>query len=233
VASAKEVLEWLGMISATSFGLIKFLLWKNNRKETSVEYNNSSSGNIVVIQVSGENNSITIPEPVYKLSKDPKVVEDLKTVVSPVSDTHGIDEATFIYNKQEQVKIDAHTANALREIQADSEDSVPQTFTAHIVVHGPILDPKSKRWKFKINNKVETIDIGETTIASDSMARGGISVGDTYKVKIEIIERKTASGAYVTDFKVKEVLSFLPGRPGVQAQFLPPGSPGDKQGPAS
>jgi hypothetical protein len=75
--------------------------------------------------------------------------------------------------------------------------------------------------EIQANNKIENIDIGESTIASDAMARGGVFVGDTYKAKIEMIERKTASGGYATDFKVKEVLEFIPGRRAEQVPLFP------------
>jgi acyl-CoA synthetase (AMP-forming)/AMP-acid ligase II len=233
VATAKEILEWLGYITGGitggvmfTVGLVQFLLWKRNRKEESAEITSSSNGNTVTIRVQGDNNTVTIPEPVYKLSKNVKVVENLKTVTNPVSESYGITEASFIYQKTPQLTIDPESARSLREATADTDTVEPQIFTAHIVVHGVTLDAKSKKWKFKLNNKIESVDIGESTIASDAMVRGGVFVGDTYKAKMEMIERKTASGAYVTDYKVKEVLEFIPGRRAEQVLLFPPAERG-------
>jgi hypothetical protein len=136
-----------------------------------------------------------------------------------VSESNGIDQASFIYKKKAQLKIDTESATALREIHAENDDAVPQIVTAHIVVHGPILDTKARRWKFRIGGRVESVDIGETNIASESLARGGVSVGDTYKVKIEMTERQTAAGAYTVDYRVKEVLQFIPGRGRIQGEL--------------
>ena len=128
-----------------------------------------------------------------------------------MSEKNGIEEAVFIHNKKNQLKIDQETAKALRDVHADSDEAEPQSFTAHIVIYGPILDPKAKKWKFKLANKVGIIDISETSIAADVLQRGGITIGDTYKVKLEMIERKTPTGAFVAEYKVKEVLAFIPG----------------------
>ena len=119
-------------------------------QEESAEITTTTNGNSVTIRVVGDNNTVTIPEPVYKLSKDVKVVENLKTVTNPVSESYGITEASFIYDKKSQLTIDVDSARSLREAIADTDTVEPQTFTAHIVVHGPILDAKSKKWKFKL-----------------------------------------------------------------------------------
>ncbi len=41
------------------------------------------------------------------------------------------------------------------------------------------------------------------------MERGKVSIGDAFKVKMEMTERKTKRG-YRQDFKIIEVLEFLP-----------------------
>jgi len=223
VENAKHILELLGFIKSVGGGLIGYLLWKGNRKEESAETKTNVTGNTVEVHVKGDNNTVTIiTEPVHKLSKDSKVVESVKTTTNPVSESYGITEQTFIYNNEPQLTIDTASARSLREATTDTDTVEPQIITAHIVVHGPILDTKARKWKFKLHNRVETIDIGESTIAADSMALGRVSVGDTYKVRLEMIERKNRSGAYVTDYKVKEVLEFIPGHRAEQSQLFPP-----------
>jgi len=220
VASAKEILEWLGIFGGTwaaSYGSIKFvkglieyLRWKKERKEISSQVDRTDSGNYVRVTVEGNNNVIVIPEQTYKLSKSIKAVESIKTLVSPVKEENGIEQASFI-NEEMEVNIDQSAAKELSRSFADTDDIPAQTFTAHIVTHGPILDIKSKHWKFKFNNKVEELDISQTSIAEDAVARGGVNVGDTYTAKIEMKEHQTKKGSYVTDFKIKEVMAFTPG----------------------
>jgi hypothetical protein len=225
VENAKHILEFLGFIKTIGGGLIPYLWWKGNRKEKSAETNTSANGNTVNISVVGDNNIIInkiIPESVHKLSKDAKIVENIKTMTNPVSEAYGITEQSFIYKNQRQLTIDAASARSLREAATETDTVEPQIVTAHIVLHALTLDTRSKKWKFKFNNRVEIIDIGDSTIAADTMARGGVSVGDTYKVRLEMIERKNPKGEYVTHYKVKEVLEFTPGHRAEQSQLFPP-----------
>jgi hypothetical protein len=223
VENAKHILEFLGFIKTIGGSLIPYLLWKGNRKEKSAETKTSVNGNTVEIHVEGNNNTvIVVPEQVHKLSQDPKVVDSIKTMTNPVSESYGITEQSFIYENKPQLTIDAASARSLREATTDTDIVEPQIVTAHIVVHNCTLATKPKKWKFKFNNRVEIIDIGESTIAADVMARGGVSVGDTYKVRLEMIERKNPKGEYVTHYKVKEVLEFIPGHRAEQSQLFPP-----------
>jgi hypothetical protein len=203
------ILQWIGIMRSGAVTLFQYLLRKKDKKVTEARF--SSDGNTVIVSIEGDNNTVTLPKQVYQLSKDIKVVENLKTVTKPVTQENGIEEATFIHNTKPQLTVNQETAKNLLDAQADSDEVEPQTFTAHIVIYGPILDPKSKKWKFKLANKVENIDISETHIAQDVIQRGGLNVGDTYKVKLQMTERQTATGAFVADYKVKEVLGFFPG----------------------
>ena len=123
-------------------------MWKKARKEKSA---GRIEGGNIIIKIEGDNNTITIPRQVHELSKNAKVVDALKTIARPVADENGIEDAKIIYKGKEETTIDRETAKALRDIHADTDVSVPQIFTAHIRVHGPILDAKAKKWKFKLN----------------------------------------------------------------------------------
>ena len=171
VHDAKEILEWIGIFKEAGKyvagagviggGLIGFLRWKKNRKIIGTEIRQTDRGNIVVLKIEGDNNNVTfnntntVSEPVFNLSKSVKVVESVKTLVNPVSETNGIDEATFIHKGKDELKIDRDCAAELQKTYANSEESEPQTFTAHIVVYSPVLDKKGKKWKFKFSSKSE------------------------------------------------------------------------------
>jgi hypothetical protein len=223
VATAKQILEWIGIVgtaAGTGYSLFKFLRWKQDKKESQIQINQGANGNTVVINIEGDNNSVTIPEEVYRLSKNVQVVDSVKTITAPVANEIGIDEVAFLHNSKVALKIGKPEAEEIQKARADSEENPPQFFTAHIVVHAPVLDPKSKNWKFKLNGRIETINIEKTKIAEQSMERGGVNVGDTYKVKIKMVERKTKSGEFKTDFSVEDVLEFYPGTRLKQAPLI-------------
>lgn len=230
LVQAKEILQWLGVLTGGGatlnenvsglMSLFQFLTWKKDKKETSAEPQRTQNGNVVNVSIEGNNNTVIISEPIYKLSRSPKVVESVKTLSAPVSSATGIQEAVFIEDSREQLKIDEAMASALSQAKVNSTEAAPQTFTAHIVVHTVTLDRRSKHWKFKLNNRVESVDISATRIAEEALARGGVNVGDTYKVKIEMIEKEVTPGEYKTDYKINEVLEFTPGLRRTQAPLV-------------
>jgi len=213
IASAKEILEWIGILTPAFVvtNLVEFLRWKKNRKEESAAQQTIDGKNVIEIKVEGDNNKITVLQPVYKLSKDIQVVESLKALSAAVSDENGVDEVTFISGTSEHLKIDKTCAAELGEVRADSDEMKPQPFQAFITVYQPTLDAKSKKWKFKFNQQIETIDLSQTNIVAEAMKRGKVVIGDTYKVQLEMTQKKTRSGDYKADFKALKVLDFLPG----------------------
>lgn len=56
------------------------------------------------------------------------------------------------------------------------------------------------------------MDISDTEIAAEAVRRGGVLVGDSYYVRLELTQAKTPSGDYKNHYKVKEVLEFRQGR---------------------
>jgi hypothetical protein len=225
IVTAKEILEWIGILSGGCAGVLKlipYLKWRKNNKDVPLTVTQKdSSGNILIIQVQGSNNTIEVPKPVYDMAQSPKMVESVRQLASPVSEETGIDEAVFIHEKKEHLKIDKPLAKELSEISVDPENSEAQFFKAHIVVHKPTLDTTSKHWAFKMNGRIENIDISATKIASDVITRGKVCVGDTYYAKIQFIERRTKQGTFVTDYKIVEVLEFKPGERHVQDEMFP------------
>lgn len=68
-------------------------------QETSAETKTIVHGDMVEVHVEGHHNNVTvIPPQVHKLSKDSQVVEHLKTITTPVSESHGITEQAFLYD---------------------------------------------------------------------------------------------------------------------------------------
>lgn len=223
VATSKEILDWLGILipgGGGIWGLIKFLQWKKDRAEKSTVIKQENGKNVVIVNIEGDNNSVTLPEQVYALSKSTKVVQALKRVVAPITKENGIEEAVFIHDQKEQTKVDQAGASDLMQAGVEDEINEPQIFTAHIIVYAPVLDKAAKKSKFHFQNQITTVDISETKIAEDAVKRGGVTCGDTYKVKMEMIERKTAAGGYVSDYKVKEVLEFKGGHMREQTTLL-------------
>ena len=91
----------------------------------------------------------------------------------------------------------------------DEETFEPQTVVAHLQVTRPDFDSESRIWRFRYGGKTVSVDISETDIADQVRARGYVRIGDTWRVKLLVTEKRTASGQYRNEYKVAEVLEFI------------------------
>jgi hypothetical protein len=215
VATAKSILEWIGLICAPT-GLSLFALLRLRSREPMQETRliEQDGRSVVEVQIKGDNNVVHVMPEVAKLAADPKVVEAAKRVVRPVAVREGIDRAEFRVNGQRAVTIDKETASAITDAPVpykSASELEEQYIVGHITVYGPLLDAKAGVWKFKLLGAVQPIDISDSGIAEDVMRRGKIVVGDTWKVRLRVTERRTNIGGFKSEFKVVEVLDFSAG----------------------
>jgi hypothetical protein len=224
VASAKELLEWLGIIGVPTtigVGVFKALRLIRDRKVTGTKLIVQDGQDVYQINVEGDNNVVIVSPQTLKLLQDEAVVENAKKVVAPVV-RDGYDKLEFQDPKSNAVeKIDKEDAIAIRQTDPKqleaSEKEAPQTLEAWITVYSPIYDTKAKHWRFKFGKVNEHMDISETQIAADAMKRGGALVDDAYRVRLEITQELKESGKIVNHYKVKEVIDFRPSRHPIQS----------------
>lgn len=225
VATAKELLEWIGIIvppakAAIGLTLIGLLKIKRDKKiESQISIKDGTGNCQIQLQLKGNNNVINVSPQVMQLSSKKKVVKSLQGILAPVANKNGIDSVEFEFAGTKKVQIGKETAQEITTIPIEDDDSEPQYLVGHITIYSPVFDTKGKIWKFKYNGNVEAIDIGETSIASDILSRGKVIVGDTFKVKMEVQEKKT-EGGYKNTYKVIEVLDFIPGEDQSEMRFM-------------
>lgn len=202
VEDAKTLLEWIGILTPVTgvggIGLFQFLAAKGKKQIESTEVVEQDGENLIQVRFVGDNNTVIISPQVLKLSKEKKVVESAKGVLTPLAKNKGVESATFIQGRNKKV-IDINEARRVREATVDEAQEKLQYLEGHILVYAPTLEDGAKSWKFLYNENAETIDISETSIASNTIARGKVLVGDTYKVKLGITE-KTENGYKNTCF---------------------------------
>lgn len=211
VQDAKSLLDWLGVLGLpTGIGLFQYLALKSKKEvESATKITDRDGENVIEVKFVGDNNTVVIAPQVFKLANSKNIVEEAKGVVAPISDKKGVQSATFVHGRSERA-IDAKAAKSIREATIAEEVEKPQYIVGHIIVYAPVLEDGAKKWKFTYNGNVENIDISETSIAAETVARGRVFVGDTYKVKMEITEKKI-EGGYKNTFKVVEVFDYIPG----------------------
>lgn len=219
VGSAKELLEWIGLIgggTTGAIGLFKLLKWLSGRRINSTVLEAHDGRDVVRISIEGDNNNVVFVHPqALELLRDEKVLASLKKVIEPLT-REGYDKLEFendgeiadTIGKEEALAISALTPSEIESTETDQ----PQTITAWISVYSPVYDPKAPLWRFKFGDAHEYMDISETDIARLAMKRGGAMIDDAYKVRLEIVQEHKPSGTIVNHYKIKKVLEFKPAR---------------------
>ena len=224
VASAKEIIEWLGIIvpiAGAPWGLFKFVNFLRNRKINSKKLINKDGINVMQISVEGENNIVNVYPQTAELLENPQTVKNVQKIVKPLA-SDGYETVEFEYkdgsveqvSKEEAKEIlEMHSYRTMESIEKSPQISIeksPQVLEVCITVHSPVYQKDIKNWKFKLFENHATIDISETDIAEKAIARGGALVNDRYKVKLEITQTITPSGRTKNRYKIKEVIEFIP-----------------------
>lgn len=224
ISTAKEILGYIlggGATAGASVGVLQLLKIQSNRKvkeETTIT--DSDGNNTISIKFEGDNNTVIVSPQVAQLAANKKVITAVQGVVAPVANIDGIDSAEFDIGGKKRLQIDKDFAKSISTIIPVEEEHTEDVsvVVGHIIIHSPTFAPDSKIWSFKYSDKIEQIDISETTIAKDVLARGKCVVGDTYRVKMEVTEKKSGRG-YKNFYKIKEVLDFIPGQEQTDMNF--------------
>jgi hypothetical protein len=218
VATAKNILEWLGLIGAiggpTALGLFAFLRLRSRQPTQETRLVEQDGHSLVEVTIHGDNNVVHVAPEVARLSGDPRVVNAARNVLRPVASREGIERATFRVNGEVTADIDKAFAKTIVEAQVPSlveEQPEPQEIVAHITIYSPVLDPKASVWRFKILGNVQSVDIQDSGIVEDILRRGKVVVGDSWKVRLSVTEKRSKGGGFKPEFKVIEVLGFTAG----------------------
>ena len=215
VATAKELLEWLGILAPPSIGVLgTYTLLKvlGNRKIASKELQVQDGKDVVQIIIEGNNNSVYIHPQTNELLKDPAVFKNVQKTLKPLT-KEGYETLEFETNDGQKEEVTKDEAKEILDVDFSArldltEHEEHQIITAWIRVYAPVYEETAKNWKFEFGERHETIDISETDIAANAIERGGALVNDTYKVRLGITQIKTSSGKFRNRYKIEEVLEF-------------------------
>ncbi|MCK1346364.1 MULTISPECIES: hypothetical protein [unclassified Bradyrhizobium] len=97
---------------------------------------------------------------------------------------------------------------ALKEAEEETFD--PQSIVAHLQVSRPDFEPDAHIWRFRYGDKTISADISDTEIVDHVRARGVLGLADTWRVRMLVTEKRTAGGNYKNEYKIAEVLEFIP-----------------------
>ncbi|MBG0794315.1 hypothetical protein IYY11_13205 [Methylocystis sp. H62] len=230
VSTAKDILEWIGLvkpIALSSLTYLGYLKWKNGRKviNTTTLVDQDKSG-FVGVQVEGEHNPIVINQHVYNMSINPKALKATRDALSPVGsdgfDSIDLRDEGHIVDKLDHKKIDEilSSCNAGLEEIGEESPEVEET-SAWLSVYSPVYDLSADKWRFKLGKEPVYVDISETEIARDALARGGALADDAYFVTLQVTTPKDKSGKIgKQSYKIIEVRRFIGAKPTSQGSLF-------------
>jgi hypothetical protein len=216
VKHAADVLQKVGVTAGTTAaGLFGYLKWRNGRKvESAQEVKDSPAA--VVVKVEGDDNTVVIGSDVFRLSKNPEVLEAVEGTLAPIAQK----EANVIEFRKADKPLVRFQESDVKAIVAscedpggvevtEQEDEKPKTVTAVLYSHGPVFEPKAPNWRFLYRKKPIYADIRGTNIAKEAVKRGGSFMNDRYRVKMEVTPPNDEHPE--ARYKIVEDLDFTPG----------------------
>jgi hypothetical protein len=130
VKTAKEIAEWVGIMSGGSVGLFGLLKFLRASKETTtpLQIENRGDGNVTVI---GNGNTIVVPVQVFQLAQEPKAVERAKGVLRPL-EKDGYESLAFLDGEQEVFEVTKAEASGIGELPSQPLADLPFESTSSI-----------------------------------------------------------------------------------------------------
>jgi hypothetical protein len=223
--SAREILEWLGILSppGAAISYLGYLKWKRGRKiiEKTELADQDVAGTVRVtvegVTVTGDGNTIIVSPHILNLAANPKALKATRDAFTPIGQD-GFDRVELRDGEALLETIEADETQAILAScnegidEADKTTPNVETTTAWLSVYSPVLDPQSDKWRFRLGMDKVYVDISETQIAERAVERGGVMLNDAYHATLEITTPRNSKGkAGKPSYKILNVIKFVPG----------------------
>jgi hypothetical protein len=130
VKTAYDIAQWVGLLgggAAGLFQLLKFL--RNSRKsDAPVQIQNGGGGNVII---TGNGNTIVVPQQTYQLAQDPRVVEKAKAVLRPLQN-EGYETLAFLADNNEVFEVTKSEAEAIDALSSEPLSKIPTESVSQI-----------------------------------------------------------------------------------------------------
>jgi hypothetical protein len=224
VKTAKEVLEWLGLLGiptgvAGGLSYLLFLRLRAGRKISETkQLTDADQTGMVQVTFEGDHNAITVNNHIYTLAQNRKALQATRDAFLPVGQEgfdnvkvrHG-DDTMEVIDWNQVTNIVKSCTIGIEESKEEPEPEIEVT-PAWLSVYSPVFDPSAPMWRFRLGKEVIYADISQTDIASRAIERGGVGVEDAYQVRLEITTALDANGKrQESQYKILEVIRFISG----------------------
>jgi hypothetical protein len=130
VKTAKDIAEWVGILSGGAIGLFQLMKFLRSARQGQqpLQIQNTGDGNVTII---GNGNTIIVPRPVFQLAQEPRAIEKAKGVIKPL-EKEGYDSLAFLegetsvveFSKQDAVDIGEMPSQPLSDIPSESVSNI-------------------------------------------------------------------------------------------------------------
>jgi hypothetical protein len=226
VKTAKEVLEWLGLlgIPASATGVLGYLgylrLRRGRRIVEAKPLTDTDRTGTVEVKFEGDGNAVHVHQHVYNLSENARALRATRDAFLPLGDD-GFDkvkvrEGGTVVEEIDWAKVEDIIKSCNTGIEESKEPPEPEVeiTPAWLSVYSPVFDSHAPQWRFRLGKEIVYADITQTNIAQEALARGGVAVEDAYQVRLEITTELDADGNKKDHkYKILEVIRFVPASP--------------------
>lgn len=149
VATAKDIAEWIGIIttgSGTGYGLFWLIKWMARRPKVEGSKFTVTTESGVTTLIDGDHNSVTVNHHVYLLAADAAVIEKAKRVVLPLQ-RPGYDTLQFFEGEELVDTIDKTDAAATADLSPAALDTSHEDFSSirgHLRIKSPQYEGNAK-----------------------------------------------------------------------------------------
>ena len=130
VKTAYDIAQWVGILSGGTVGLFQLLKFLRGAKnaDAPLSIQNDGVGNITV---TGNGNTIVVPQQVYQLAQEPRAVEKAKAVMRPL-EKEGYVSLAFLDGQKEVFEVTSAEAAGIGELPSQPLSDVPSESVSQI-----------------------------------------------------------------------------------------------------
>jgi hypothetical protein len=130
VKTAYDIAQWVGILGSGSIGLFQLLKFLRSSKKSgaALHIQNDGTGNVIV---TGNGNTIIVPQQVYQLAQEPRAVEKAKAVMRPLI-KEGYETLAFLDGDNEVFEVNSADAEGIGELPSQPLSDLPSESVSQI-----------------------------------------------------------------------------------------------------
>jgi hypothetical protein len=131
VKTAKEIAEWIGLISGGGVGLFQLLKFMRHKDDSETKFQITQETGSTIVTIIGDGNSITVPIQTYQLAQEKIIVDRAKAVMKPLEKA-GYESLAFLDGEFEIFEVTESEASEIVSAPAEPLGPLPTESVSQI-----------------------------------------------------------------------------------------------------